>query len=78
MRQLAPEVLLTAKTQRWAPDEVLHTLIEAEIASRDASNTRARLKAAAFPGHQDHRGVRPGRLEHPGAHLGLPHVPGMD
>lgn len=49
MRQLAPEVLLTAKTQRWAPEEVLRTLIEAEITSRDASNTRARLKAAAFP-----------------------------
>ena len=49
MRQLAPELLLTAKTQRWAPEEVLRTLIEAEIASRDASNTRARLKAAAFP-----------------------------
>ncbi len=28
---------------------VLRTLIEAEIASRDASNARARLKAAAFP-----------------------------
>ena len=28
---------------------VLRTLIEAEIASRDASNTRARLKAATFP-----------------------------
>lgn len=49
MRELAPELLLTAKTQRWAPEEILRTLIEAEIASRDASNTRARLKAAAFP-----------------------------
>ena len=49
MRELAPELLLTAKTRRWAPEEVLRTLIEAEIASRDASNTRARLKAAAFP-----------------------------
>jgi len=49
MRELAPELLVTAKTQRWAPEEVLRTLIEAEIASRDASNTRARLKAAAFP-----------------------------
>lgn len=49
MRQLAPELLLTAKTQRWAPEEVLRTLIQAEIASRDASNTRARLKAAGFP-----------------------------
>lgn len=49
MRQLAPDLLLTAKTQRWAPEEVLRTLVEAEIAARDASNTRARLKAATFP-----------------------------
>ena len=49
MRRLAPELLLTAKTQRWAPAEFLRTLIETEIASRDASNTKARLKAAAFP-----------------------------
>ena len=49
MRRLAPDLLVTAKTQRWAPDEFLRTLIEAEIASRDASNTRGRLKQAAFP-----------------------------
>jgi DNA replication protein DnaC len=49
MREIAPELLLTAKTQRWAPEEVLRTLVEAEIAARDASNTRARLKAATFP-----------------------------
>jgi len=49
MRRLAPEVLLTAKTQRWSPEELLRTLIEAEVASRDASNTRARLTQAAFP-----------------------------
>jgi DNA replication protein DnaC len=48
MRELAPELLLTAKTQRWAPEEVLRTLVEAEVAARDASNTRARLKAATF------------------------------
>jgi DNA replication protein DnaC len=49
MRRLAPELLLTAKTQRWAPEELLRTLIEAEIAARDASNARAWLKSAAFP-----------------------------
>jgi DNA replication protein DnaC len=49
MRQLAPELLLTAKTQRWAPEELLRTLVEAEIAARDASNARTRLKNAAFP-----------------------------
>lgn len=49
MRQLAPQLLLTAKTQRWAPEEVLRTLVEAEVASRDASYAAARLKAATFP-----------------------------
>jgi DNA replication protein DnaC len=49
MRCLAPELLVTAKTQRWAPEEFLRTLIEAELAARDASNARTRLKAAAFP-----------------------------
>jgi DNA replication protein DnaC len=49
IRQLAPEVMLTAKTQRWNPEEFLRTLIEAEIAARDASNTRTRMKVAAFP-----------------------------
>lgn len=49
MRRLAPELLVTAKTQRWSPEEFLRTLLETEIASRDASNARGRLKAAAFP-----------------------------
>jgi DNA replication protein DnaC len=49
IRQLAPEVMLTAKTQRWNPEEFLRTLIEAEIAARDASNARTRMKTAAFP-----------------------------
>ncbi|MGB3284361.1 IS21-like element helper ATPase IstB [Mycolicibacter algericus] len=49
VRRSAPEVLLTAKTQRWTPEEVLRTLVEAEIAARDASNAANRLKAAAFP-----------------------------
>jgi DNA replication protein DnaC len=49
MRALAPELLVTAKTQRWAPEELLRTLVEAEITARDTSNARHRLKAAAFP-----------------------------
>ncbi len=28
VRHIAPEVLRTAKTQRWAPEELLRTLIE--------------------------------------------------
>src|SRR5512140_3706398 len=49
MRRLAPDLLITAKTQRWAPEELLRTLVEAEITAREASNARTRLKAAAFP-----------------------------
>ncbi len=49
VRRTAPEVLHVAKTQRWTPEEMLRTLIEAELAARDASNARNRLKAAAFP-----------------------------
>jgi DNA replication protein DnaC len=49
MRRIAPELLTTAKTQRWSPEELLRTLVEAEVAARDTSNARARLKAAAFP-----------------------------
>ncbi|WP_405433836.1 IS21-like element helper ATPase IstB [Micromonospora sp. NBC_00617] len=49
MRQLAPDVLHTAKIQRWTPEEVLRTLIEAEVAARDESNQRNRLRGAGFP-----------------------------
>ena len=49
MRRLAPELLITAKTQRWTPEEVLRTLVEAEITARDASNTATRRRLAGFP-----------------------------
>jgi len=49
MRRLAPELLVTAKTQRWTPEEFLRTLVETEIAARDASNVALRGKQASFP-----------------------------
>jgi DNA replication protein DnaC len=49
IRAIAPEVLLAARTQRWKPEDLLRTLVEAEIAARDDSNARARLRAAGFP-----------------------------
>jgi DNA replication protein DnaC len=49
IRTLSPELLVTAQTQRWKPEEFLRVLIEAEINSRDLSNARARMKVAAFP-----------------------------
>src|SRR5829696_381100 len=49
MRRLAPELLITARTQRWNPEELLRTLVEAEITARDESNARTRMRSAAFP-----------------------------
>ena len=49
VRRLAPEVMQTARAQRWPPDELLRTLLDAELAARDASNARTRLRAAGFP-----------------------------
>ena len=49
IRRLAPELLVTARTQRWNPEEFLRTLIEAEVTSRDESNARTRMRNAAFP-----------------------------
>jgi hypothetical protein len=31
MRRVAPELLTTAKTQRWTPEELLRALVEVEI-----------------------------------------------
>ena len=49
MRRTAAELMVTAKTRRWSPEEFLRTLLDAEITSRDEPNARARMKAAAFP-----------------------------
>jgi DNA replication protein DnaC len=49
IRRLAPEVLATAKAQRWPPDEVLRVFVEAETAARDESNCRNRMSMARFP-----------------------------
>lgn len=49
MREQAADVLHTARTQRWAAEDVLRTLLEAEITARDAANRGIRLKQAGFP-----------------------------
>jgi DNA replication protein DnaC len=52
LRQVAPEVCQTARTQRWRPEELLRVLVEEECKARDESNRRMRLKLAAFPVHK--------------------------
>ena len=49
MRAIAPEVLATAKAQRWDPAEVLRALLTEEVAGRDRSALATRRARAAFP-----------------------------
>jgi DNA replication protein DnaC len=67
VRELAPELLQTARTQRWRPEELLQTFVREEIASRDAANLRRRMKAAGFPGHKTLDGFDPNTSELPRA-----------
>ncbi len=67
VRELAPELLQTARTQRWRPEELLTTLVREEIAAREASNLARRLKAARFPTHKTLAGFDPAASELPRA-----------
>ena len=49
LRAHAPEVLATARAQRWDPAEALRVLLAEEIAGRDEATIRARRKKAGFP-----------------------------
>jgi len=49
IRRHAPEVIATAKAQRWDPAEVLRALFTEEAAGRERSALATRRAAAAFP-----------------------------
>jgi DNA replication protein DnaC len=49
IRRAAPDVLATARAQRWDPAEVLRVLVTAEIDGRDRSSAATRRAAAGFP-----------------------------
>jgi DNA replication protein DnaC len=49
IRRHAPEVIATAKAQRWEPAEVLRALFAEEAAGRERSALATRRAAAAFP-----------------------------
>ena len=49
IRRAAPEVLATARAQRWEPAEVLRSLLGEELAGRERSSLATRRAAAAFP-----------------------------
>jgi len=49
LRKAAPDVLATARAQRWDPAEVVRILLEEEIRGRDDAGRRNRRKAAGLP-----------------------------
>jgi DNA replication protein DnaC len=67
VRELAPELLQTARTQRWPPEELLAVLVREEIEARARSNLARRLKAAQLPGHKTLAGFDPRASELPRA-----------
>lgn len=48
LRGAAPEVLATAKAQRWDPAEVLRVLLGEEVRGRDEATRAMRRKAAGL------------------------------
>jgi IstB-like ATP binding protein len=59
LRNAAPEVLATARAQRWDPAEVLRVLLAEEVTGRDAATRRTRRKAAGFPAGKTFASWRP-------------------
>jgi DNA replication protein DnaC len=49
LRKAAPDVLATARAQRWDPAEVLRVLMAEEVTGRDSATRRTRRKTANFP-----------------------------
>ena len=49
MRQTAPDLLSTARAQRWDPAETMRALLATELAGREASSINSRRRAAGFP-----------------------------
>lgn len=49
LRAHAPEVIATAKAQRWDPAEVVRILLDEEAKGRDLATRELRRKSAGFP-----------------------------
>jgi DNA replication protein DnaC len=49
LRAAAPDVLATARAQRWDPAETLRVLLDEEVRGRDAATRAQRRRAAGLP-----------------------------
>ena len=78
LRTAAPDVLATARAQRWDPAEALRVLLDEEVIGRDAATRRQRRRAAGLPRRQDLRVLAGARQLHPDPDPARPGHPGMD
>ena len=67
LRKAAPDVLATARAQRWEPAEVLRVLLAEEVTGRDAATRRMRRKTAGFPAGKTFSSWRSGESSIPEA-----------
>jgi DNA replication protein DnaC len=67
LRKAAPDVLATARAQRWEPAEVLRVLLAEEVTGRDAATRRMRRKTAGFPSGKTFSSWRPEESSVPAA-----------
>jgi DNA replication protein DnaC len=49
LRKAAPEVIATARSQRWEPAEVLRVLLAEEAVGRDQAIIRTRRRSSGLP-----------------------------
>ena len=73
LRNAAPEVLATARAQRWDPAEVLRVLIAEEIRGRDEATRRMRRRPPdSRPGRRLSPGAKRTPRSHPAPRPGWP------
>lgn len=65
LRRHAPEVIATAKAQRWDPAEVVRVLLDEEARGRDASTIEIRRRRAGFPAGKTFDTFDPARFSIP-------------
>lgn len=58
LRKAAPELIATARSQRWDPAEVVRVLLEEEMTGREASGKAIRRARAGFPAGKSFEGWR--------------------
>ena len=59
-RRIAPDVLATARAQRWEPVETLRALLTEEVGGRDRSALATRRGVAGFPTGKTFAAWKPG------------------